>query len=502
MKFTVATAAILAQTTVTDAASSSIATGSSQTQDLTSSFHGGRELTVNNVPNRHLLEDLSGLLSSTNKEDHHAMVIAKTLLKNKKQKAVDTFLSSTSRGQKLKGWISEGRKQQLIGMVQREEIIQECDPYQSSSYDDAVVDVGILSCGKGRYCLESSFVSSAEYPVESSLGGVCVDMPAESTIDLLDSIMITTQKDQLGSRNLQGNYSTIIEDMNTICYGNLTGPNVACECEGVDVAAYTGSLSCSYQEICGDLENLCEDTVTFCYAITYSLSVTAPYIGGLQIQYDFSSPFVLQYQYGITYNGSPSPETCTITFDGNQCSSCEFQEASECFTFDCSNTDNGLTGTVCGNATVVEEVLADYLVFANLPCPGGCNICGGGYMTLRDNNITLPTGQTYICELVEIAALAGYFTGSREEMCTMLPPLVEETCGCEGGTIDGTAAPSPADVDVDAPSDTPAAAPVDVAPTPAEQPTQVSSAVKSSIGLAAATTAAAMGWVLQQVMSA
>ncbi|KAG7343469.1 hypothetical protein IV203_021414 [Nitzschia inconspicua] len=489
MKFTVATAAILAQTTVTDA-----------TQDLTSSFHGGRELTANNVPTRHLLEDLSGVSFSSNKEDH-AMVIAKTLLKNKKQKAVDTFLSSTSRGQKLKGWIAEGRKQQLIGMVQKEEFIQECDPYQSSSYDDAV-DVGILSCGKGRYCLESSFVSTSEYPVESSLGGVCVDMPAETTIDLLDSIMTTTQQDQLGSRNLQENNTTIIEDMNAICYGNFTAPNVACECEGVDVAAYTGTLSCSYQETCGDLDNICEDTVTFCYAVTYSLSVSAPYMGGLQIQYDFSSPFVLQYQYGITYNGSPSPETCTITFDGNQCNSCEFQEASNCFTFDCSNTDNGLTGTVCGNATVVEEFLADYLVYENLPCPGGCNICGGGYMTLRDNNITLPTGQTYACGVVEIAALAGYFTGTQQDMCTMLPPLVEDTCGCEGGTIDGTAAPSPADVDVDAPSDTPAAAPVDVAPTPVEQPTQVSSATKSSMGLVAATTVAAMGWVLQQVMSA
>jgi hypothetical protein len=520
MKLTVATAALcLAEATVTSAATGS---HSNSNANLLSSLHGqypwqhqGRDASTFPQPNLKNGRQLEAVISSSldqKTKEAHVMDIARTLLQNKKERAGST--SSSSRGQKLRSLIAKGRTHQLIDLVDQEEAIQECDPY-SATMNNA--DVGILSCGQGRYCLESSMVSSAKNLAEFSFQGVCISMPDESTVELLDSMMLSPNEQ--GSRMLQSNGTSVIDDMYDICYGNMSDAYVDCDCEGVDVATYTGSLSCQYSEqICGDLSNVCGGNVTFCYQITYDLSVSAPYTFQTQMQYDFTSPTVFQYQYGVQYTGSPDPDSCTVSFDGTQCTSCEFTQIlydgdnapTDCVMFDCGNTAMELSATVC-DYSIVEMIIADYLLYKSLPCPDGCNLCGeGGYMTNLENNVTITNGQVYNCRLLGTAALAGYFATVEPDLCTLLPSVVADPCGCTGGdTIppigdNVTEAPTMTDF----PSEMPVLAPVGIPSGPpvggSQQATNppAAAAGKSTLALVTTVSSVLLGWVFQQVMAA
>lgn len=518
MKFTVATAALLAETVVSKPFTTL------HGHYPSSSNHGGGRILSSSSPSTpqdgfmvpaRKLEALSVFSSANKKKDEHAMDIGGMLLKNKKQNKVGgaaaSMSSSSSRGQKLHGWVAEGRQLQLVNLARQEETYQECDPY----YNADPADVGILGCGQGRYCLESALVSTAEHSIESSLGGVCVEMPDESTVDILDTLM---QQGPQGSRRLQANDTTIIDDMYEICYGNFSGPSIICDCQGVDKEAYSGSLSCQYQELCANLNSICDDIVTFCYTVTYELSVSAPYMGGFQIQHDFTVPNVFKYSYGVSYAGTPEPDGCTIAFDGTQCNSCAFSqitnegsgEPAECVAFDCSNTDLGLVDTLCDDYTIVELIIADYLLYGSLPCADGCNLCGpGGYVTDTETNFTFPSGETYACGLVEQAAQAGFFAGTTPDMCVVLPPLVEVTCGCSVGETDitvapagptTTAAPSPAGQQTAMPVLAPDSMPTATTPSAQAPVDAISSAGETRVGFASVAVAA-MGWVAQQFLA-
>jgi hypothetical protein len=536
MKLTIAAAALLTETAITGAAVAPYGNKNSDgNHQFTSLFgqvpwkHERRDASTLIPPSSHskdrrqLEAVVAASLDNKKTKENHVMDIAKTLLQNKKQKAAaaSTGSSSSARGQKLQSLIAKGRKHHLVQLIEQEEKIQDCDPYTNVWQNNA--DVGILSCGLGRYCLESSLVSSPENPMESALGGVCIDMPDENTVDILDSIMSLQEQEQ-DSRELQANGTSLIDDMYEICYGNMSGPYLNCECQEVNVALYSGSVVCQYEQTCGNLNNVCEGNVTFCYQVSYQLSVSAPYTGGFQLQYDFTSPTVFQYQYGIQYAGTPEPESCTVAFDGTQCNSCEFTQVLydgddtplDCVAFDCGNTELGLSATVC-DYSIVELIVADYLLYGSLPCPNGCNLCGeGGFMTLTEQNVTFPNGQIYNCQLVGTAALAGSFANVEPDLCVVLPPVVMDECGCMGGdSLDSddnvTEAPSAAlsspTAIVSSPTAMPALAPVGISSNPpvgAQEQTNapLAAAGKSRLALAATVASAVMGWAFLQVMAA
>merc|ERR1712232_1166975 len=88
--------------------------------------------------------------------------------------------------------------------------------------------------------------------------------------------------------------------------------------------------------------------------------------------------------------------------------------------------------------------IEDFLTYAALPCPGGCNICPfGGEMTNRDAEVTMSTGDVYFCYQLNLAGMLGYLTDIPGDLCNALPAIVDEPCGCEGGveTEPTTAAP-------------------------------------------------------------
>jgi hypothetical protein len=478
MKLNIATTAIAASTAATVVTSSA-------------ALSSGR---------RQLVSDLSDFsLKNDNRRGRSlsdaSQQIKSLILKNKQARSDGE--------RKVHTWAQRQRAQQLVNLVETQKVLEECDPYP---------DTGILSCGPGRYCIESALlpITIDGTDEETSLGGICVD----ETPNLANQ-----------HRLLQGvNETSLIDDIAELCSGNTTNNDeyVSCDCVDIDVEAYSGSVSCSYTPLCGDLPNICQSNITFCYSMTYDLTVEAQYEGTGTLCYNFTSPETFEYCYGVVYAGSPEPESCTMQAFGEQCNSCGFTQVTypgddtpqDCLEFDCSNTQLGLAETLC-DYSVMEVVIADYLLYSALPCPDGCNLCGpDGYMTSPYANITLPTGEAYACGLLEIASLAGYFAGFEPDLCSILPPLVEGPCGCEtgpstpggGGTTEPgtptaptTAPPATTPTTPTTPGGTePTEAPVS---TPTDPPSgaagkAVSFSLMTTVGVSA-LAAMAMGWIVQ-----
>jgi hypothetical protein len=284
--------------------------------------------------------------------------------------------------------------------------LQECNPSAKGA------DVGILSCGTGRYCAESE---------ESSIGGYC------ATVEM--------------SRNLQAN-STLISDLYNICYGQDKYSH--CTCSGVDVAAYTGSVSCTYTPSCMELPNACGENITFCYTQTYDLTVLGQYNGNAKSCYIFDKPKELAYCYTVVLPGDGAPSFCEIEVDGTTCNSCQSSQQyyqgsfTACTIFDCTNTKIATANTYCTYNIPTAQV-QNTLLYDPLPCDHGCSLCGEGKSVVNTGvPFQLPNNDTYPCGVVELAALAGYFNGT--DLCTELAGPVAYTCGCSGdtqGTVGG-----------------------------------------------------------------
>jgi hypothetical protein len=476
MKFTSATAALMA--------AAGDATAAAGTPLFRDKLGNARKLTE-----IVLFESNPGL-----SKEEHSMEMAKTLLKNRKKK------DTKKRGQTLQNMLQTAKRQQLVSLyLENPEMMEECDV--------VTADSGILSCGQGRYCVESETLFQGRDEGLDMPVGLCVD--SDLAMGMMDPQQWQSQR-----RSLQGDVdidppsftnSSIIQDMYDICYAsNITdAEGVTCDCQGIDVQAYSGTLSCTYQEICGDLPSICRDNVTFCYTTSYQLSVSAPYTGGFSTTYSFNSPYTFQYSYGIFYNGSSEPDTCELGFDGVTCNSCAFSQVTdsegsptECLTFDCTNTELGLEATFC-DYTILDLTIADYLLYSRLPCDNACYLCGqGNYVTNKEANLTFPTGEMYACGLVEISALAGIFYNAQPDLCTVLPPLIDDFCGCSGDA-NFTFAPT----DVPVPTEAPAPTDVPDIPTgsgedlPAATPEPtVSAAGANMVGASAVAAALVASW--------
>jgi hypothetical protein len=104
---------------------------------------------------------------------------------------------------------------------------EECDPTTTSP--EGGPDIGVLSCGHGKYCMEST---------KSSLGGYCAAAVEDEE-----------QSHQSQQRLLQvvGN-RTVIELVYQLCYTD-TFSYYTCDCS-INVNTSTGTFSCVGQERC------------------------------------------------------------------------------------------------------------------------------------------------------------------------------------------------------------------------------------------------------------
>ena len=102
----------------------------------------------------------------------------------------------------------------------------ECDPTSDND------DIGLLSCGAGRYCAETSSLNS-------SLGGVCTDQ--KETKDLLLELKQASRRRQqvVGTK-------TFFQLAETFCDRNQD----SCDCSAMDFDAYNGEFTCNFDFDC------------------------------------------------------------------------------------------------------------------------------------------------------------------------------------------------------------------------------------------------------------
>lgn len=275
------------------------------------------------------------------------------------------------------------------------------------------------------------------------------------------------------SRYLQENAtepeSSVISELVALCNSDAASDEFTCTCSNLDQDTYTASVSCAYAEKCLEpTANSCKDNTTFCFVEVYKLEVTAPGTGTSSICYDVKTPYSFSYCYGLTYTGdSENPSGCFLDLEGSTCSMCAFSVSPinpniTCNDFDCSNIDPGLgSGQICGDDTIVSKKIEEYLTYAPLPCPGGCNICpNGGEMTNLDSNVTLITGDSYYCYQLNLAGMLGYLQNIPGDLCNALPPIVEKPCGCQGGSETMTPVVDPTNAPVADTTNAPVSSPV------------------------------------------
>lgn len=377
---------------------------------------------------------------------------------------------------------------------------RECDPYGEDV-------LGVLAwCGPGMYCVES--VGGGGASPSATLGGTCVkdtrpDMGAGDT-----------------HRQLQdsGNDTNLIEDIAYLCYefppiGVSNNYNFTCECQGVDVEAYTGISSCSSAvPSCTEYQTKhCRENITQCYTFKKSRNITGPYEDTQTICTYYTSPETSFSCTGYTYTGSATPSSCSLQVEGVDCKSCGFDyffdyfndgNLTRCVVFDCTNTVFKKAGKFCKKDLAYHISLPWFV--DELPCEGGCFVCDMGIYTDYYANVTVPGQGSIPCDLLDLYAISGLDFGA--EFCdSPNRSIIEEQCGCPvlGGddspsTTDPTSLP-PTKEDTAADTDTEGGSASTIPPTGSPGVTTPSGASTAMIqttwlmGLVAAAYAAGMG---------
>mmetsp|Transcript_19272 Transcript_19272/g.35995 ORF Transcript_19272/g.35995 Transcript_19272/m.35995 type:complete len:411 (-) Transcript_19272:203-1435(-) len=314
----------------------------------------------------------------------------------------------------------QDRHSKILTNTQPDNQAVECHKAMPSSSN---TDVGILSaCPVGQYCMESK---------NSSLGGVCVSEREERATKLALE----------ASRNLEDEDETFVEKMEELCRLNL-GDTLTCSTCAVDSASYTASVDCTYDQVCYELGSLCSsDKVEFCGDETVTASLRGEDDFEIKTCYELKEPD--EFNYCISYSYSPdSDPTCEIEIDGILCNSCTLvqdgEEGEWCREFDCENTIVQRSATIC-EYSLLFAFAALYL-YKELPCPGGCNLCGDGLTMDKPATKTFSVANvaTRNCLQAQINALTGEYS---TQQCNELSVLVDEPCGCS--TPAPTSAPAP-----------------------------------------------------------
>jgi hypothetical protein len=280
-------------------------------------------------------------------------------------------------------------------------------------------DVGILSCSVGQYCVANA---------ESTMGGVCVR--SSNDLDTAVDSVITESGRQRHSRTMQDSTTSFLEMAEEVC----SMEDLTCNTCAVNADAYTAEFDCEYDLNCYTLGSLCKTTqIEFCENHTLAGTLSGQNDFQSKVCYTLTKPE--DFSYCVTYTYFPDPEvdaTCEIEIDGVICNSCTllFQGAVSgdwCREFDCENTRLGKSANNC-DYSILEAFTTGYL-YDQLPCEGGCNLCGegGSMMYSSTMEFTIPRVSTMNCFQTQLMALTGTFNS---EQCLELETLVQEPCNC------------------------------------------------------------------------
>lgn len=271
---------------------------------------------------------------------------------------------------------------------------QECDP-----------DLGLLSCGFGNFCQEST---------ESSLGGECVQIAnSESGRDL---------------QEVDASNSTEVSVLAQLC--DPSSPEFGsfeCDCADWNLSNVTGTVSCNLTDYSCN-EN-CTDT---CYAADFKY-----FTDGSEIVLDYCYHFLKPFEQSFCF-GFSNDRTCQIELDGTTCSSCNTTYRLNCETgscvnepcanFDCNNVGLG-DGNACEDSIVPSAYYECYLEIYDLY--PSCSICPDSDGVLYpENEFEIPGYGLSNCTYIEYVATGGFYS---PQECSYLAILAKATC-CESGS--------------------------------------------------------------------
>lgn len=293
----------------------------------------------------------------------------------------------------------------------------ECDP--------TTVDVGVLGCGgHTQYCLESSSSSLGGYCVAATTDGsssspgntrhhsfeeaTAVAMSATATASRrrLEEDVIDDDEFVLDD-NGKASYS-LLNYLESFC--DLSDDSFTCDCEPVDEMEYTSSAFCISPTYISEVSTICGDqlpNITVSFSITSDFVVTAPWTASGQFCIQLTEPRTLEYCYGYEWNGEDQPKTCTMSFNGTECTSCDIVD-DYCKEFDCTNTGLPISGSSC-DGIFEDYIYKEIFVKDYLPCPNACYLCGGpGGYTATPSAPFVGSSSSATCGEVQLGALAGY----------------------------------------------------------------------------------------------
>ena len=322
-------------------------------------------------------------------------------------------ISESKRREKFLSILKEQKKQNggYLKNVQAdiEKVFPECDPES----EDA--DVGVLSCGFGKYCVGSD---------ESIKGGFCVSSPDE-----LD-------------RGLQGE-SVFDNIYRVFCVDGSSAYADDCNCTSADPEAYRLDVNCVTEEACSDYMSVCGVNSTSCITYSFEFTLTAPGTYTIDRCFEDSEPYMQKTCYNMAALGSGQIDECTISIDDVDCNSCQaFAEKIEtcdengencvenyenCYMFDCTNTASKKASNICYEGVYVAPIMyylrtygCDYYT---------CPICGGDEFVSTNPGgvIDLGDGATTCAAVAQVAFLGGF----NETFCQdVVIPGVADACGC------------------------------------------------------------------------
>jgi hypothetical protein len=276
----------------------------------------------------------------------------------------------------------------------------ECNPESGDA------DVGVLSCGVGRYCVESD---------ESTMGGLCVASTAEEEEE---------------DRVLQAEQFNLFDGLYRV-FCDPTAPYSAdCNCTGIDSEAYTLEVSCSRAENCTQYISICGENTTSCINYGFNFNLSGPGMYVVDRCFEDRLPYYQKTCYHILSYGSGVAEGCVISVNDDDCFSCAIDTTAgggNCYQFDCTNTISKRAGDLCVQGVYVAPIL-NYL--RTYGCDlYTCPICGGDDFVATNPGglIDLGDGQTSCAAVAQVALLGGF----DETFCQdVVIPGVVAPCGC------------------------------------------------------------------------
>eukprot|EP00980_Cylindrotheca_fusiformis_P009238 scaffold2012_cov193-Cylindrotheca_fusiformis.AAC.10 len=227
--------------------------------------------------------------------------------------------------------IQRRRKSRILRNLSRD--AAQCDPTLVGA------DVGILSCGSGQYCMEST---------DYDFGGVCVG----------ESIPVIPDR-----RLYEDGYYVNAAAYYCSSSGDRT-EHLTCDCSRFENNSKTGSVKCALVDSYCLEDASCET----CVNLTAEFKIDSANGYSIDWCYDFVSP--IEQSICVEYAHGPSESTdCIIEFNTVQCNSCsvipyhyidaETKSAQNgtCAAFDCANTEGKHVGSLCDGLDNLATIL-------------------------------------------------------------------------------------------------------------------------------------------------